>query len=1114
MKARLDALLGENSLIIAIRTQVAELLARQTAAHRLPPVLILGETGTGKGLLARTIHQAGPRHDHPFVAVNCAAIPETLLEAELFGFERGAFTDARQAKPGLFQTAHGGTLFLDEIGLLPAALQGKLLSVLEDRAVRRLGRTRAERVDVTLVAATSVDLKRAIADGRFREDLYHRLAVITLELPPLRSRGADILELAEHFLARACADYGLSPRALTPDAHVKLATHRWPGNVRELANAMERVALLSDTAEITAAMIDFPTSDTAQVADTSSTAIAGSLDDALRARIEAALHDTGGNIRRSAAALGISRNTLRARMDRYGLRHHHAPPVPKRLAESRSQARQVGADVDRAVGVCPPTLSTPRHNLPAPLNVFIGRETELTEIRRLLLEEADCRLLTLVGPGGIGKTRLALRVAETLLATQTEHARFAQGIFFVPVEAVNAASGIVTAILSVLAEESGFAIQAAASLQEQLLDFLRTRALLLVLDNLEHLVGEVDVLAAILTTAPAVKILVTSRVAMNLQQEWFRPVAGMAYPREGDEQDTVMGGYDAVRLFEHHARRARSDFSLAVELAHVLRICSLVDGTPLALELAAAWLKGLPCQQIVCELERGLDILAARHQDIPVRHRNMRTVLEQSWRLLAPEEEDALTRLAVFQGGFTQVAARVIVDASPVILTRLVEKSMVRMTTPGRYRMHELLRQFATERLQDTWHTHDAYSRYFVTFAQERYTAFLDKRYPEAIKDLSDERDNLRAAWQWLMEQARARAPSDDVLERLAAFVHPLAWFYRERALTWEAKAVFRAACTAIAAVLGQGEWPSAKVHRMQVLLARLQIRLASFLYFLGEYEQVDQTVAAALPVVRASHLTEEEGLALEAAARAHLRRGNYQATKTAAQRSMALACQAGSDLHAMDAVVLLARTAAAEGDYDLAIRLHQRTVEYYRHLNYAVGTARALANLGNTHVLRGDYAAAQPLFETAHAMAQENNNRFLVIVTGTNLGIVMLELGRYAEATAHFRKNLVLVREAGDQRWLAVNLNHLSLADLHMNDLDGAQRHAQQALAVAHSIRCEPDVLSSIAYLAHVWARRGNPEAALRALLYVDSTRPRRPGTNSSTRPCWQRCPRRQRPT
>jgi transcriptional regulator with AAA-type ATPase domain/tetratricopeptide (TPR) repeat protein len=316
----LEDLQGTSPRIEAIRRQVARIVARQGGPRRPPPLLILGETGTGKGLLARAIHGAGPWRTGPFVPINCAAIPETLLEAELFGYERGAFTDARSAKAGLVQTAHGGTVFFDEIGLLPPALQGKLLTVLEDHAVRRLGSTQAERVDVAVLAATSVDLHRAVAEGRFREDLYHRLAVITLEMPPLRTRGPDILILAEHFLARACADYGLSNRVLTPEARAVLAAHAWPGNVRELANAMERVALLSDGDEITAGMLDFlaPAGTDGAGVDT---AADESLEDALRARIEAALRTSGGNIRRTAAALGISRNTLRARMDKYGLRH-------------------------------------------------------------------------------------------------------------------------------------------------------------------------------------------------------------------------------------------------------------------------------------------------------------------------------------------------------------------------------------------------------------------------------------------------------------------------------------------------------------------------------------------------------------------------------------------------------------------------------------------------------------------------------------------------------------------------------------------------------------------------------------------------------------------------
>src|SRR5262245_62148045 len=239
-------LLGESPGLRALRTKIDDLVAHGRRSGRLPPILIQGETGTGKGLVAHLIHRNGPRGSGPFVDINCAAIPETLLEAELFGFEQGAFTDARQAKAGLFQTAHRGTLFLDEIGLLPQSLQAKLLTVLEDRTVRRLGSTRSEPVDVWIISATSEELKAGARRRGFREELYHRLAVVTLQLPALRDRGQDILTLADHFLARTCREYGLSPKTLAEDARAALLAYRWPGNVRELANLIERVSLLTD----------------------------------------------------------------------------------------------------------------------------------------------------------------------------------------------------------------------------------------------------------------------------------------------------------------------------------------------------------------------------------------------------------------------------------------------------------------------------------------------------------------------------------------------------------------------------------------------------------------------------------------------------------------------------------------------------------------------------------------------------------------------------------------------------------------------------------------------------------------------------------------------------
>ena len=241
-------MIGDSPAIRAVLEQ-----ARQIAAlDETPPVLIIGETGTGKGLVARTIHGASPRSAKPFIEVNCTALPATLMEAELFGHERGAFTDAKESRMGLFEAAEGGFLFLDEVGDVELSLQGKLLKAVEERTVRRVGGIRDRRIDVRILAATNRDLERDAQREQFRRDLYFRLAVIILHLPPLRERGDDILLLAQHFLERFNAKYGKQVRQIDPRARELLLAYPWPGNVRELSHVIERAVLWSRGATLDA----------------------------------------------------------------------------------------------------------------------------------------------------------------------------------------------------------------------------------------------------------------------------------------------------------------------------------------------------------------------------------------------------------------------------------------------------------------------------------------------------------------------------------------------------------------------------------------------------------------------------------------------------------------------------------------------------------------------------------------------------------------------------------------------------------------------------------------------------------------------------------------------
>jgi len=309
-------LVGESPVM----RRVARLV--ELVAHRRSNVLITGETGTGKEVAARAIHFAGPRRDRAFVAINCTALPENLLEAELFGHVRGAFTGAISQRAGRFETAQGGTLFLDEVGDMPPNLQAKLLRVLQERTFERLGSSESVRADVRVIAATNADLPRLVAAQEFREDLYYRLNVVPLEMPPLRERPGDIPLLVERFLEKICAQERLDRRTATPRAMAHLAAFDWPGNVRQLENAVEMaVALSGDRTELCTG--DFPTIRADAKPASSAVEIAipehgldfeGTIQSIELGLLEKALARTSGNKSQAAELLGLNRTTLTAKL--------------------------------------------------------------------------------------------------------------------------------------------------------------------------------------------------------------------------------------------------------------------------------------------------------------------------------------------------------------------------------------------------------------------------------------------------------------------------------------------------------------------------------------------------------------------------------------------------------------------------------------------------------------------------------------------------------------------------------------------------------------------------------------------------------------------------------
>ncbi|MDQ3250445.1 MAG: tetratricopeptide repeat protein [Chloroflexota bacterium] len=737
-----------------------------------------------------------------------------------------------------------------------------------------------------------------------------------------------------------------------------------------------------------------------------------------------------------------------------------------------------------------PLAPAPTHNLPSQRTPFIGRAAELADITRLLVEDDDCRLLTLVGPGGMGKTRLALKAAEGIVASPALQQCFGDGVFFVPLENVGDANGLVSAVISAISEKSGLRLRIDAPLQEQLLHLLRAKAMLLVLDNFEHLVKYADLCSTLLAAAPRVKLLVTARETLGLQEAWFYPVLGLTLPNDLPERKAQQGEYDAVRLFAQCARRTLPSFALEGERAAVLRLCTLVEGMPLGIELAAAWLKVMSCEQIAQEITRGLDFLTARYQNIPLRHRSMRAVMEHSWALLAADEGEAIARLSIFRGRFSHEAAGAITGASLFTLATLVEKALVRVTPDSQCQLHELTRQYAEEQLTSAARSalRDAHAIYYAGLLDQQRARLFTSAYRQVWATVGGELDNIRHAWQWIIDAVGTGRDDLSATSLLRQMAEVLTCYYLFHSLWLPGQALFDHACQ----VLEAAGWASSSDRTAgqpsrRATLLHLQISAGQFQMEMGHHRASLMLAERTLAACREFGVEDDLFRALMIYGITQVRRGARAEAVPALQEALALGERLRLPRYCAEALIGLGLVASSEGRYADAQGYYRQELALCQEIGYRPWIARTLTNLGTTYARQHDYQQARPYYEQALAIAQEEGDQNNLMINTSNLGGVHRGFGRHQLSIDYYQRSLAMARNLGDERWIAANLNGLSITYLAMDELAAAERALREALAVGLQSDSTPDTLGSIGLLGHLFARRGQLERALKALAFVE---------------------------
>lgn len=729
---------------------------------------------------------------------------------------------------------------------------------------------------------------------------------------------------------------------------------------------------------------------------------------------------------------------------------------PHRLRDLSAPEHIFQLQVGGAPSDFPPlrTVGAGSSHLPNPRTSFMGRTRELTSIEHLL-DDPDCRLLSLVGPGGVGKTRLAIEAASRRID------RYAYGVHFIPLVSVASADLLPAAIAASLQLQIDYQHSDAAA-QEQLLDFLRERRTLLILDNCEHLVDGSTLISEIVEEAPAVQMLATSRERLGIEVERVFDVDGLK--AGGDDAD------GAEQLFVERARQAHSSFLFAEdERPQVGRICRLVDGLPLGIELAAAWTPVLDCAEIADEIERNLDILATSNRDVPERHRSLRAVFEQSWRLLSEQTRDGLERLSVFRGGFTRAAAAAVAGTDLRVLSDLIGASLVRRAGFGRFEIHELLRQYAAGQLargpERQRRTREDHATYFTGRLRSYREHLLGPRMAEARDELRGDLADMRGAAEWAAVHWEDE-PARELLTDLALFffIHGehegAETFDRILAAQAGAGTVGPKRWSALSYRSGSAAWlgydqywegvaleclPRVRGAQLGPEIAACLLALGMFAFYRDDYPVATTFLTEAVTRFRDldDPLDHAASLAILGFARQYM--GDLAGARVAYEAGYATADRTGNPLFRAYLLSKLGLLADAEGEHRMAMQSHLRAQELFTSVGDIGGTGYTYSRSSMSAYCLGDYPEALGLARAGYEAFASVNHRWGVISALCRLGFAEAALGDGDAA----RRDLDRALELADRnRARSLLLHALSAVGVLLAREGDEQRAAQLLIA------------------------------------------------------------------